>query len=179
MDRVEISILQGDITSQKVDAIVNAANAMLQHGGGLAGVISRRGGPVIERESATWIAKYGSISHSNPAYTHSGSLPCKYVIHAVGPIWGDGEEVEKLGICTNACLTLAEKLDLHSIAFPAISTGIYLVPLEIAAEGMLEAVKLYAQTPGKAKIIDIRIILYDFPALQVFLEQAERILGKA
>lgn len=179
MDGVEISILQGDITSQKVDAIVNAANAMLQHGGGLAGMISRRGGAVIDIESREWVEKFGSVSHSNPAYTHAGSLPCKYVIHAVGPVWGDGEEKKKLGICTNACLTLAEKLDLHSIAFPAISTGIYLVPLEIAAEGMLEAVKSYAQTSAREKIEDIRVILYDFPALQVFLEQSERILGKA
>ena len=177
LNGLKLEIQQGDITSQNVDAIVNAANSMLDHGGGLAGMIARKGGPVIDRESREWIAKFGSVSHANPAYTHAGNLPCKYVIHAVGPIWGDGEEMKKLGICTSACLTLAEKLDLHSIAFPAISTGIYLVPLEIAAEGMLAAVKAYAQTPGRTKIEDIQFILYDHPALDGFLKQAGRIFG--
>ncbi len=170
-DGVAISILQGDITSQNVDAIVNAANAMLQHGGGLAGMISRRGGPVIDRESAAWIAKYGSVSHSNPAYTHAGSLPCKYVIHAVGPIWGDGEEVKKLGECTTACLTLAEKLGLSSIAFPAISTGIYCVPYIIAAQGMLGAVLAYCHSNPGGQINEIRLVLYEEQAMEIFLNE--------
>jgi len=165
-----LDILQGDLTFQKTDAIVNAANVMLTHGGGLAGEITRRGGPVIDRESAEWVAKYGSVSHSNPAYTHAGNLPCKYIIHAVGPTWGDGKEKEKLGICTSASLRLAEKLDLTSIAFPAISTGIYGVPYYIAAEGMLEAILAYCHTQPAVKIKEIRVVLYSKQALDAFLD---------
>jgi O-acetyl-ADP-ribose deacetylase (regulator of RNase III) len=144
---------------------------MLQHGGGLAGMISRRGGSVIDRESTAWIAKYGSVSHTNPAYTHAGSLPCKYVIHAVGPIWGDGEEVEKLGTCTTACLTLAEKLGLSSIAFPAISTGIYCVPYIVAAQGMLGAVLEYCRSHPGGQINEIRFVLYEEQARDIFLNE--------
>ncbi len=165
-----LDILQGDLTFQKTDAIVNAANVMLTQGGGLAGEITRRGGDVIRRESAAWIAKYGSVSHSNPAYTHAGNLPCKYIIHAVGPVWGDGEEKKKLGICTTASLHLAEKLDLTSIAFPAISTGIYGVPYYIAAEGMLEAILAHFHTQPAGKIKEIRVVLYSKHALDAFLD---------
>jgi O-acetyl-ADP-ribose deacetylase (regulator of RNase III) len=172
---VGLDIRQGDITSQEVDAIVNAANPMLQHGGGLAGMISRRGGAVIDWESAAWIAKYGSVSHSNPAYTHAGELSCKYVIHAVGPVWGDGDELEKLGVCTTACLHLAEKLELSSIAFPAISTGIYHVPYAVAAEGMLKAIFTYGQILPAGGIKEIRLVLYENPALEVFLETQRRL----
>lgn len=178
LNDLTLEIQQGDITSQNVDAIVNAANSMLDHGGGLAGMIARRGGPVIDSESREWIAKYGSVSHSNPAFTHAGNLPCKFVIHAVGPIWGDGEELKKLGICIGACLTLGEKLGLESIAFPAISTGIYHVPLDIAAQGMLGEIQDYSRAQRQGKIPDIRIILYDLPALEVYLKQAGRIFGE-
>src|SRR5204862_134170 len=102
----------------------------------------------------------------------------KYVIHAVGPIWGDGEEMKKLGICTGACLTLGEKLGLESIAFPAISTGIYHVPLEITAQGMLGEIQDYSRAQRQGKIPDIRIILYDLPALDVYLKQAGRNFGE-
>jgi O-acetyl-ADP-ribose deacetylase len=175
VDEIIINILQGDLTSQKVDAIVNAANAMLDHGGGLAGMISRRGGKVIDQESAAWIAKFGSVSHSNPAYTHGGNLPCKYVIHAVGPIWGDGEEREKLGTCTTSCLHLAEKLGLSSIAFPAISTGIYCVPYLDAAEGMLGAILAYCHSNPDGLIKEIRILLYEDLALDVFCNVMNRL----
>ncbi len=174
-DGIAISILQGDITSQQVDAIVNAANPMLQHGGGLAGMISRRGGLVIDQESAAWIAKYGSVSHSNPAYTHGGDLPCKYVIHAVGPIWGDGDEMEKLGTCTTACLNLAAKLGLSSIAFPAISTGIYCVPYVIAAQGMFNAILDYCRTHPGGQVKEIRLVLYEKKALEIFLDEKAKL----
>ena len=82
----QLHLVQGDITQEEVGAIVNAANLHLQHGGGVAGIISRRGGPQIQQESDAWVREHGPVSHAKPAYTSGGDLPCRYVIHAVGPI---------------------------------------------------------------------------------------------
>ena len=84
-----IQIVQGDITTEAVDVIVNAANEHLQHGGGVAWAISKKGGPAIQKESDAWIRQHGLVPHSHPAWTSGGLLPAKYVIHAVGPVWGD------------------------------------------------------------------------------------------
>src|SRR5215213_10192708 len=91
-----IQIVQGDITIEEVDAIVNAANEHLQHGGGVAWAISKKGGSAIQQESDFWIRQHGSVPHARPAWTSGGLLPAKYVIHAVGPVWGDGDEDNKL-----------------------------------------------------------------------------------
>ena len=91
-----IQIVQGDITTEVVDALVNAANDHLQHGGGVAWTISKKGGPAIQQESDAWIRQHGLVSHPAPAWTSGGLLPAKYVIHAVGPVWGDGDEDKKL-----------------------------------------------------------------------------------
>src|SRR5919109_2306414 len=87
-----VQIVQGDITTEEVDAIVNAANEYLQHGGGVARMISAKGGPAIQTESDAWIRQHGRVPHAAPAWTSGGRLPAKYVIHAVGPIWGNGGE---------------------------------------------------------------------------------------
>ncbi|MFL7867583.1 MAG: macro domain-containing protein, partial [Anaerolineales bacterium] len=131
---IQFQTVQGDITTEAVDAIVNAANRHLQHGGGVAGLIVRRGGAVIQQESDAWVQKYGPINPAAPAYTFSGNLPCKYVIHAVGPIWGEGDEDAKLSTAVSASLQLAGKLNLVSISMPAISTGIFGFPMERAAK---------------------------------------------
>src|ERR1700712_2595823 len=89
-------IVQGDITEESVDAIVNAANERLEHGGGVAWAISRAGGPKIQIESAEWVQQHGPVSHAEPAYTSGGKLPFRYIIHAVGPLWGEGDEDAKL-----------------------------------------------------------------------------------
>ena len=87
-----LQIAQGDLTLEETDAIVNAANEHLQHGGGVAWAIVRRGGDMIQEESDAWIAKHGLVPHSRPAWTSGGTLPARFVIHAVGPVWGDGDE---------------------------------------------------------------------------------------
>src|SRR5688572_10003455 len=91
-----LQIVQGDLTQENVDAIVNAANARLQHGGGVAAAISRRGGPQILAESDAWVRQHGPVTHTAPAHTGAGSLPCCIIIHAVGPVWGEGNEDHKL-----------------------------------------------------------------------------------
>src|SRR5690242_18882854 len=87
-----IQIVQGDITTEQVGATVIAANEHLLHGGGVAWAISKKGGPVIQQESDAWIRHHGLVAHARPAWTSGGRLPAKYVIHAVGPVWGDGDD---------------------------------------------------------------------------------------
>jgi O-acetyl-ADP-ribose deacetylase (regulator of RNase III) len=163
-----LQLVQGDITSEQVDAIVNAANSYLRHGGGVAGVISRRGGSVIQQESDAWIAKNGPVTHADPAYTSAGDLPSRYVIHAVGPVWGEGDEDNKLAAAVTGSLRLAGSLGLASIAFPAISTGIFGFPKERAAGIIFAAIERYAaENPGSSVKL-VRLTLFDQPAITAF-----------
>ncbi len=164
-----LQIAQGDITLENVDAIVNAANEHLQHGGGVAWAIVRRGGDVIQDESDAWIAKHGLASHSRPAWTSGGSLSAKYVIHAVGPVWGDGDEDAKLADAVTGSLRAADELGLSSIAFPAISTGIFGFPKERAARIIFQSIKKYfAENPNSGLKI-IKLVLWDDETVKAFL----------
>jgi len=165
-----IEICQGDITEEKVDAIVNAANADLQHGGGVAGAIVRKGGKIINVESAKWIADHGRVAHKTPAYTSAGSLPARMIIHAVGPIWGEGNEDLKLSDAVIGSLDLAKKLNFSSITFPAISTGIYGFPKERAARIILISQIKWSneQSEKEQPVRLIRNILLDDVTAQVF-----------
>jgi O-acetyl-ADP-ribose deacetylase (regulator of RNase III) len=164
-----LEIIQGDITAQKVDAIVNAANSMLAHGGGVAGIIARQGGKAINEESRAWIKEHGPVSHGEPAYTSGGSLPARYVIHAVGPVWGDGDEDAKLADAFRGSLLLADRLELKSIAFPAISTGIFGFPKERAAGIFFDTLDRYYAADQESSVRLIRLVLFDQPTVQAFL----------
>jgi O-acetyl-ADP-ribose deacetylase (regulator of RNase III) len=164
----ELQLVEGDLTQEAVDAIVNAANAQLQHGGGVAAAISRRGGPQIQAESDLWVRQHGPVTHAEPAYTRAGGLPSKYVIHAVGPVWGEGDEDAKLEACVQGSLKLASRLGVQSLAFPAISTGIFGFPKDRAAQVMLAAILNYfAQNPASAPK-RVRLTLYDQPSILAF-----------
>ena len=164
-----IQIIQGDITTQEVDAIVNAANEYLQHGGGVAQTISKRGGPTIQKESDTWVREHGRVSHAKPAWTLGGRLPAKYVIHAVGPVWGDGDEDNKLKAAVTSSLRVADDLGCSSVALPAISTGIYGIPKDRAAEVIFSAIENYfVQSPSQVRVI--KLVLYDQSTVDVFLK---------
>jgi len=155
-----IQIAQGDITIEEVDAIVNAANEHLQHGGGVAWAISKKGGPTIQKESNDWIREHGRVSHSHPALTSGGLLPAKYVIHTVGPIYGHhrGEEAALLAACYENSIALAAKHSLATIAFPAISTGVYGYPREEAAQVTRVAILgALARHPG---IVQVRLVFF-------------------
>lgn len=119
-----ITVVLGDITEEEVDAIVNAANSHLRHGGGVAGAIVRKGGMVIQEESD----RIGYCPVGSAVYTSAGNLKAKYVIHAVGPRWGEGEEEEKLKSAVLSALKLAEELKCEKVSLPAISTGIFGFP---------------------------------------------------
>jgi O-acetyl-ADP-ribose deacetylase (regulator of RNase III) len=139
-----IELVQGDITTLAVDAIVNAANVHLQHGGGVAWAIVKRGGRVIQEESDATIAKLGrALAVGEPAITSAGKLPCRHVIHVAGPVWGEGDEDNKLRLAIRNTIALADEHGLKTVAFPAISTGIYGFPVERAAKLMLAEAAAY------------------------------------
>jgi O-acetyl-ADP-ribose deacetylase (regulator of RNase III) len=173
----QLQIVQGDLTQETVDAIVNAANTQLQHGGGVAGAIVHNGGAIIQSESNAWVREYGPVSHDQPAYTSAGDLPCSYVIHAVGPVWGCGDEDRKLAAAIWGSLETADRLQLSSLAFPAISTGIFGFPKERAAKLILGTIEAYLTQNPRSKLGLIRMVLLDQPTQKAFIS-AIRQLGK-
>ena len=151
-----ISLRYGDITAEEVDAIVNPANEFLAHVAGLAKLIVQRGGLEIERESNTLIRKrgYQALHIGDAVHTVAGNLPCKFVIHAVGPEWVKHSHTENMKLLKRACLQslkLASKLGLSSIAIPAISSGIFGAPIDVCAFAMLNAVEEYLRMPTVTK----------------------------
>jgi O-acetyl-ADP-ribose deacetylase (regulator of RNase III) len=142
-----LELIQGDITELDVDAIVNAANERLAHGGGVAGVISRKGGPAIQQESNNWIRRHGWVVTGSAGITSGGNLPARHVIHAVGPIYNAASQpAELLASAVRSSLRMADEHEIRSIALPAISTGIFGYPMHEAAEVMLRAVIKYLET---------------------------------
>ena len=165
-----LQIVQGDITIETVDAIVNAANEHLAHGGGVAWAIVRRGGEVIQQESDEWIKQHGPVAHAHPAWTLGGALPAKYVIHAVGPVWGDGGEDGKLADAIHGSLQVADELKCKSISVPAISTGIFGFPKDRAARIIFSAIEKYFVAVKTSTVQTIRLVLFDHATIQVFLD---------
>lgn len=163
-----LQLVQGDLTQEAVDAIVNAANSQLQHGGGVAAAIARKGGPQIQAESDAWVQEHGPVSPAGPAYTTAGQLPSRYVIHAVGPVWGEGQEDEKLSAAVLGSLRLAARLNLRSIALPAISTGIFGFPKDRAARVIIQTILDYLYENPESTLQQIRLTLYDQPTVEVF-----------
>jgi len=165
-----IILLQGDITKEQVDAIVNAANEWLQHGGGVAGAIVRAGGEVIQEESN----RIGRVPTGSAAVTGAGRLPARHVIHAVGPIWSNytPEEADSLlASAVRSSLQKADELQLRSIAFPAISAGIYGFPKERCAKVMLDAMEAYFAQNLRSSVTEVRLVLFDLPTLEAFQKE--------
>ena len=160
---VEIELVQGDITNQPdITAIVNAANAQLRKGGGVAGAIHRAAGLGLEKEAIP----LGPIEPGQAVITGGHNLPNRYVIHCLGPVYGvNRPEAELLANCYRNALKLTERYEIDSIAFPAISTGIFGYPLEEAAQ---VAMKTIAESIDDLKYLKkIRFVLYDKKTLEV------------
>jgi O-acetyl-ADP-ribose deacetylase (regulator of RNase III) len=166
-----IQIVQGDISIEEVDAIVNAANEHLQHGGGVAWAISKKGGPAIQKESDAWIRHHGPVPHARPAWTSGGNLPARYVIHAVGPVWGEGDEDHKLASSVTGSLRLADELKCSSVSLPAISTGIFGFPKDRAARIIFSRIGKYFEENSASGLRQVRVVLFDQPTIDVFVNQ--------
>jgi O-acetyl-ADP-ribose deacetylase (regulator of RNase III) len=174
---LRLRLIHGDITHSEAEAIVNAANARLQHGGGVAAAIARGGGPQIQAESDAWLREHGPISHETPAITSSGELPCQYVIHAVGPVWGEGNEHQKLTTTVQYALRLADEQGIQSLALPAISTGIYGFPKEQGAGVILDALLKEIEQHPPARLRQIDITLIDEQSVKHFATAFEKRWG--
>lgn len=161
-------LVQGDITSENVDAIVNAANSRLVHGGGVAGAIVRAGGRAIQDESDAWVRAHGEVTHGRPAVTGAGRLPCKAVIHAVGPVWGAGDEDAKLRAAIGGALDAAHERGFASISIPAVSTGIFGFPKERGAQVIFQAIEDFAAAHPDSPLREIRVTILDDPTLEAF-----------
>ena len=149
----KISIIQGDITNLKVDAIVNAANSSLMGGGGVDGAIHRAGGPAILDECREIVARQGRCSTGNAVITSGGNLPVKFVIHTVGPVWhgGNSREAELLANAYLNSIKLAVINGIETIAFPNISTGVYGFPKDEAAEIAVKTVSEFISENNQIK----------------------------
>ena len=167
-DAVAINIVEGDITTLVVDAIVNAANETLAPGGGVCGAIHRAAGPGLARECAQLLREYGPCPTGKACLTGGYNLAARYVIHAVGPVWhgGGAGEARLLAACYRAALDLANARGVGSIAFPAISTGIYGYPLEEAAGVAIDAV--CAASPTSPTLRQVVFCTFDAAATAVY-----------
>jgi len=162
--KVTVECVQGDITGQEgFDAVVNAANAQLAPGGGVAGAIHRKAGPLLYEECKP----LAPIRTGDAVITKGYNLPNPYVIHTLGPVYYREENpAEKLALCYKNCLKVAEANNLSSIAFCAISTGAFGYPVEDGAQVALRTVM--EVIPGLKSVKKIRFVIYDEPTLAIF-----------
>jgi O-acetyl-ADP-ribose deacetylase (regulator of RNase III) len=164
-----IELVQGDITRQSVDAIVNAANSSLLGGGGVDGAIHRRGGPAILEECRKLRAsRYGKgLPTGHAVATTAGDLDARWVIHTVGPVFSVTEDRSALlASCYRESLRVADELGARTVAFPAISTGVYRYPMEDAARIAVDTVRA-----AKTDVAEVRFVLFDEQAYEVFARQ--------
>ncbi|GGO02891.1 O-acetyl-ADP-ribose deacetylase [Microbispora bryophytorum] len=164
---MKIVLVEGDITEQRVDAIVNAANSSLMGGGGVDGAIHRRGGPeILEECRALRASRYGrGLPTGQAVATTAGRLPARWVIHTVGPVYSRSEDRSHLlASCYRESLVVADTLGAGTVAFPAISTGIYRWPVEDAARIAIGAIRQAAPTV----VEEVRFVLFSTAAYAVF-----------
>ncbi|MEN6413801.1 MAG: macro domain-containing protein [Veillonellales bacterium] len=166
-------VKQGDITAETSDAIVNPANSTLIHGGGAARAIAIKGGAVIQRQSNEIIRKIGCLPVGKAVITDAGLLPSKFVIHTVGPQWGEGGEPEKLKKAIFSSLQLAELYNLRSLSLPAVSSGVFGFPKQECAKILMETAFEFLQQPdiGLEQIV---MCNFDDETYQIFLAQEKR-----
>jgi O-acetyl-ADP-ribose deacetylase (regulator of RNase III) len=169
INQVKLSLVQGDITKQTTDAIVNAANSSLMGGGGVDGAIHRAGGPTILEECKRIVATHGRLPPGQAVITRGGNLPAKYVIHTVGPVWygGKSNEAQVLASAYKESLKVAEQYKLSSISFPSISTGAYRYPVDKAAKVAVDTVILFLKEEAMS-LKEVRFVLFDTKTYEVY-----------
>ncbi|HEY1288404.1 MAG TPA: macro domain-containing protein [Burkholderiales bacterium] len=156
--------MRGDLLKEPVDAIVNAANGHLAHGGGVAGIISRAAGPALQDESDALVAARGPFPTGSAVATTAGALPFRGVIHAVGPRYGEGDEERKLFDALTNSFRVAVENGWNSVSFPAVSSGIFAVPLDVCARAYLRAARA-------SPLRNVRLCLRDQPVIDAVLKQ--------
>jgi putative ATPase len=163
-----LRVVLGDLTAQRVDAIVNAANEDLQHGGGVAAAIVRMGGPAIQQESNDWVTEHGRLGPGRAAITTAGSLPARYVIHVVGPRYREGQDnAGLLAEAVTAALDAAALSECKRVALPAISAGIFGYPRAAACRVIVDACREWLERrPGL--VSEVRLVGYDEEAAADF-----------
>ena len=168
-----IQVRLGDLTGEEVGAIVNAANSDLAHGGGVAGAVVRAGGYEIQQESTRWVHTHGPVATGQVAVTGPGRLPCKYIIHAVGPVWRGGgqNEDDLLRQAVENSLLKAEELGLESIALPAISSGIFGFPKPRCARILLAAAMEFFRQHPQGSLRQARFTNIDQATTAIFVEE--------
>ena len=173
-----VSFIEGDITKVAADAIVNAANSRLIGGGGVDGAIHRAGGPSIMRELDEIRPTIGRCETGQAVVTGAGNLPAQWVIHAVGPVYRDGQQGEPdlLASCYRVSLQLAAEKGAKTVTFPSISTGVYSYPVAEAAAVAVGTVAEELSRPGCA-INQAKFVLFGVEAFQTHTKAAERLLG--
>ncbi len=166
----KITVIEGDITTIPVDAIVNAANRFLAGGGGVDGAIHRAAGPSLMRELDVIRLRDGECPTGNAVATSAGNLPAKFVFHAVGPAYEDGADGEpaQLRSCYETCLRMAEARAVRTISFPAISTGVYGYPVKEATEIAIAAAKSWLDRPANT-IEEIIFVPFDSATNRLYL----------
>lgn len=176
VNRTTLSVVQGDISQQTTDAIVNAANSSLMGGGGVDGAIHRAGGPAILEQCKAIRAERGSLPTGEAVITTGGRLKARHVIHTVGPVWhGGGQgEADLLASAYRQSLKLAAERGLRTVAFPAISTGAYGYPLEPATRVALETTIDFAKEDDS--LAEVVFVLFDSATYRVYLETLQALL---
>ncbi|MBX3728233.1 MAG: macro domain-containing protein [Candidatus Sumerlaeia bacterium] len=176
-----MAIVQGDITREPVDAIVNAANAHLAGGGGVDGAIHRAGGPTLMEECRRFVKGRGPLVRGEAMATAGGRLPARHVIHTAGPVYRDGRSGEADHLRENHlnALRLASELGAHSIAFPAISCGVYGYPFEEAMKVALGAMRAFLDSDAAPEELAIRLVLFDENSARRATAVARQLFGAA
>ncbi len=170
---VVLRVVRDDLTESDVDAIVNAANSYLRHGGGVAGAIVRKGGTIIQEESD----RIGFVPVGSAALTSGGKLRARHVIHAVGPMWGEGDEENKLKNAVRSILALASREGFSSISMPAISAGIFGFPKKRCAEIIVgETAGFLKESPTSLK--SVSFCLMDAGIIDFFVEELGLLEGR-
>ena len=161
-------VVAGDLTTQAVDVVVNAANVHLQHGGGVAAALADAGGHAIQAESDTWIARHGPLQPGVAAVTTAGEMPSRHVIHVAGPVYRSGQDNERLlRLAVTGALGAAAKLGVRSIAFPAISAGVYGYPVDEATAVLVDAVVGWDRLHPEA-LDEVRFVAFDSATAESF-----------
>ena len=160
-------MVRGDLLGEPVEAIVNAANGRLAHGGGVAAIIARAAGPALQEESDRLVGEHGPFDTGSAVVTTAGRLPFKGVIHAVGPRLGEGDEERKLFRALTSAFDCARQRGWQSLSFPAVSSGIFAVPLEVCARAYIKAAR--ASSLG-----NVRLCLRDQPVIDAVLRELRR-----